>query len=236
MDWRIFHRERTASTNLDAREGRHGDVFTAGWQSAGRGRLDHKWLSPPGANLLMSAVLDVAALSPEEAATFPLAAGLAVANALAPFAAPSAQPMLKWPNDVLLGGRKVAGMLCERHGGNVIAGIGVNVAEQEFPPEIASRACSLGGAATVEGVRDAVLASLAAVYGRWLRDGFASVLPEIGRIDFLKGRRVRVVQVDGERPGICGICRGIAADGSLDVDGVRVYAGEVHVETMEEGQ
>ena len=230
MDWRIFHRERTASTNLDAREGRHGDVFTAGWQSAGRGRLDHKWLSPPGANLLMSAVLDVAALPPDEAATFPLAVGLAVAGALAPIVAPR-RPMLKWPNDVLLGGRKVAGILCERHGGNVVAGIGVNVMDQDFPPEIASRACSLGGAATVEGVRDAVLASLAAVYERWKGDGFASILEEIERIDFLKGRRVRVVQVDGGE-GMEGICRGIARDGALDVGGAKVYAGEVHVETQ----
>lgn len=233
MDWRIFHREETSSTNLDAREGRHGDVFTAGWQSAGRGRLDHKWLSPPGANLLMSAVIDVAALSPEEAATFPLAAGLAVANAIGTFAAPSEKPMLKWPNDVLLGGRKVAGILCERRGDNVIAGIGVNVAEQEFPPEIAGRACSIGGGARVEAVRDAALSSLAAVYERWKGDGFASILEEIERIDFLKGRRVRVVQVDGGE-GIEGICRGIARDGALDVGGAMVYAGEVHVETMEE--
>ena len=232
MDWRIIHRERTESTNADARTGVHGDVFTAGWQSAGRGRLDHKWLSPPGANLLMSAVLDVAALAPEEAATFPLAVGLAVADAVGQFAPPTEQPMLKWPNDVLLCGRKLAGILCERHGNNVIAGIGVNVLEQEFPPEIAERACCLGGAATVEAVRDAVLFSLAAVYERWTGDGFASILEEIERIDFLKDRRVRVVQVDGGE-GIDGICRGIARDGALYVGGAKVYAGEVHVETME---
>ena len=234
MDWRIFHREQTASTNLDARDGRHGDVFTAGWQSAGRGRLDHKWLSPPGANLLMSAVLDVAALSPEEISTFPLVVGYAVATALAPLA--PQKPLVKWPNDVLSGGRKLAGILCERHGDNVIAGIGVNVLRQEFPPEIARRACFLGGRATVQSAMDAVLKSLSEAYALWRGDGFARIWPELKALDFLEGRRVRVVQVDGERPGICGICRGIAADGSLDVDGVRVYAGEVHVETMEEGQ
>ena len=77
-NWRIHHKAETASTNLDARTGRHGDVFTADYQTAGRGRLDHKWLSPPGANLMMSVVLSVDGLAPEQVATLPLVVGLAV--------------------------------------------------------------------------------------------------------------------------------------------------------------
>ncbi|MBQ5795602.1 MAG: biotin--[Kiritimatiellae bacterium] len=139
MNWKIHHRSETISTNIDALAGVHGDVFTADFQSSGRGRLDHRWLSPSGVNLLMSAVLDVKELEPQQVATLPLAVGFALVKAL-PREIRGERVMLKWPNDVLIGLRKVAGILCERHGDNVIVGIGINVKAQEFPPEIASRA------------------------------------------------------------------------------------------------
>ena len=94
MNWRIFHRAATESTNTDARAGMPGDVFTADFQTAGRGRLDHRWESTKGENLMMSAVLDVADLAPERAATLPLVVGLAVADALR-FAG---EMRLKWPS------------------------------------------------------------------------------------------------------------------------------------------
>ena len=80
--WRITHVEETESTNLLARSGRPGDVFTADYQTAGRGRLDHRWLAERGQNLMMSAVIDVAGLAAEHAATLPLAVGLAVVEPL----------------------------------------------------------------------------------------------------------------------------------------------------------
>ena len=82
IDCRIHHKAETASTNLDARSGHHGDVFTADYQTAGRGRLDHKWESPPKTNLMMSAVLSVEGLAPEKVATLPLVVGLAVIKAV----------------------------------------------------------------------------------------------------------------------------------------------------------
>ena len=82
MKWRIRHSAVTESTNKDALGGKPGDVFTAGMQTAGRGRLDHRWLSPPGENLMMSAVLDVADMPPQEVATLPLVAGLSAAEAI----------------------------------------------------------------------------------------------------------------------------------------------------------
>ena len=142
MTFRIHHRAVTESTNLDAREGVHGDVFTADEQTAGRGRLDHRWLSPPGANLMLSAVLDVADLPPEQIVTLPLAVGLAVHACIARFL-PDRPIALKWPNDVYVSGLKIAGILCERHGDSVVAGIGVNVNQTVFAPEIAARATSL---------------------------------------------------------------------------------------------
>ena len=273
MTWRIHHKAETASTNLDAREGVHGDVFTADYQTAGRGRLDHKWLSPKGANLMMSVVLSVEGLEPEQVATLPLVVGLAVAKvvngqdacstreglngqdarstreglngqdarstsgaagdverASRPFA------MLKWPNDVLVNGKKIAGILCERHGDNVIAGIGVNVGQTEFDTEIADRATSLAlngqDARSTESVRDAILCELDRWYALWRAGGFAAVHPEIAAVDLLRGRTVSVRQADDDSSPVTGVSNGIMNDGSLDVGGTMVYAGEAHVENF----
>ncbi|MBP5791251.1 MAG: biotin--[acetyl-CoA-carboxylase] ligase [Kiritimatiellae bacterium] len=231
VEWRIIHKAETASTNIDARQGKPGDVFTADFQSAGRGRLDHKWLGERGANLAMSAVIDVSGIEPHEAATLPLVIGLAVAEGLEPFAGPL---MLKWPNDIYLSGRKLAGILCERNGDSVIAGIGVNVRQREFPAEIASRAISLvlsGSDASVEESRDAILAALGNLVFRWRRNGFAAIWPRIAAIDHLKGREVAVRQVDNGA-AIRGVCGGIRRDGSLDVGGEAVWAGEATVENI----
>ena len=240
MNWRIHHKAETASTNVDARGGSHGDVFTADYQTAGRGRLDHKWLSPPKTNLMMSVVLSVEGLSPEHVSTLPLVIGLAVIKAIEEMVGRTLRvrrSQLKWPNDVLVDGKKVAGILCERNGDNVIAGIGVNVSQTEFPPEIAERATSLALVADVSclpspvlSVRDAVLDELGKWYGIWRSGGFAAVYPEIAAVDFLRGREIAVRQTDDDSAPIFGISNGIMPDGSLDVAGTKVYAGEAHVE------
>ena len=238
-DWRIHHKAETASTNLDAHAGHHGDVFTADYQTAGRGRLDHKWLSPPGTNLMMSVVLSVEGLAPEQVATLPLVIGLAVIKAMDELVGRTLRVrrnQLKWPNDVLVDGRKIAGILCERNGNNVIAGIGVNVGQTEFDKEIAERATSLVLHApqvpSLLEVRDVLLRELDKWYGIWRAAGFAAVYSEIAAIDFLKGREIAVRQTDDDPAPIVGISNGIMSDGSLDVGGVKVYAGEAHVEKI----
>lgn len=230
MNWTVHHRAETDSTNLDAREGVHGDVFTADFQTSGRGRLDHRWLSPPGVNLLMSAVLDVGGLEPHKVATLPLTVGFAIVKAL-PAEIRGGRVSLKWPNDVLAGSRKVAGILCERHGDNVIAGIGINVKAQDFPPEIAARATFLG-AESVDGVRDAVLESLGGCYEKWRAEGFAAFHSALSEIDCLRGRVVAVRRTDDDIEPVRGVCGGITASGALDVGGEEVYAGEAHVEEI----
>lgn len=233
MNWRIFHKKTTSSTNIDARGGKPGDVFSADYQSAGRGRLDHKWLSAAGVNLMMSAVLDVSGLDPDRVSTLPLAVGLGVVRGVAAFVR-GEDVRLKWPNDVLIGRRKIAGILCERNGDAVIVGIGVNVRKQVFPPEIADKAISIAEAArdvpSLEMVRDAVLEELAEVYLRWKEKGFVSLFSQIREIDFLKGRVLSVRQTDDDKEPVRGISGGILEDGSLDVGGVKVFAGEAHVE------
>ena len=237
----VRHRAVTESTNRDARAGAPGEVFTADLQTAGRGRLDHHWLSPPGENLLMSAVVGVADMPPEEVATLPLVAGLAVANMAAEFfsrrgqAATAAAVRLKWPNDVLVDGRKLCGILCERVEDRVIVGLGINVRQLRFAPEIEGRATSLlrelgeGRDVRVSDVRDHVLEHLGAALAQWRDGGFRSVWPEICRWDFLKGRELSVSRVANDAAPVKGVCDGIGPDGALLVAGIPVYAGEAHV-------
>lgn len=217
MNWRIFHKDVTASTNLDARVGEPGDVFTADFQTAGRGRLDHKWESAKGKNIIMSVVLPVDAHEPEEVATLPLVVGLAVAKA--------AKGLLKWPNDVYLNGKKAAGILCERVDDRVIAGIGVNVGE--VPVSVSDRATNVPGLTIAE-----ILKILGETFAAWRYGGFAALYPEIRKIDYLKGKTLAVRQTDTDDEPVRGISGGILADGSLDVGGEAVYAGEAHVEEM----
>ena len=230
-EWRVKHFGVTASTNILAHSGAPGDVFTADFQTAGRGRLDHRWESAAGRNLIMSAVVDVSGMDASHVATLPLATGLAVAEALRPLA--GGNLALKWPNDILSGNRKLGGILCERSGDSAIVGIGVNVMQSDFPAELSSRATSLallGSGAAVPEVRDAVLAALSRVLGEWRSLGFSSIWPRISALDWLKGRSISVTSQDGAEPFASGECGGIQSDGSLLVGGSLVWAGEAHVE------
>lgn len=241
--WSFHHKRETVSTNLDARVGSHGDVFTADFQTAGRGRLDHKWDSPDGTSLLMSVVLSVEGRRPEEVSTLPLVAGLAVAKGLSVLRTRGDSAVgnmlcgriaIKWPNDVLVDGKKIAGILCERHRDCVIVGIGVNVRQRVWPNELHGHATSIFEATgrqmkTVQ-VRNAILGELGKWHGIWSDGGFGAVYPEIAALDALKGRLLSVRQTDDDAEPVNGVSGGILPDGSLDVGGVKVYAGEAHVE------
>ena len=232
--WNVRHKEITRSTNLDARSGRPGDVFTAAWQSGGRGRLDHKWHGARGENLMMSAVIDVRGLDAQQIATLPLAVGLALAKAIAQLA-PLARVSIKWPNDIFADNRKIAGILCELNGEAAIAGIGVNVLETSFPPDIAERAASLamlGSQAGIKDTLDTVLATLESVLAIWRKHGFGELLAQIDTLDALKGKYVSVLRNDADHSPASGIAQGIADDGALIISGERIYAGEVHIQSV----
>ena len=230
-NWTIHRKAVTESTNLDARGGRPGDVFTADEQTAGRGRLDHRWLSPPGKNLTMSVVLDVSGIAPQEVATLPLVVGLAAATATSLLLL--RKTFIKWPNDVMIYGRKLAGVLCERHGDSVIAGVGVNVNQKVFAEEIALGATSLlqidGKERPLEMVMRAFLRTLEPFYANWRENGFAAIHHLVAACDALKGRQVSVVQSDADPSPVSGLCGGIQPDGTLLVGGTKVFAGEAHV-------
>ena len=230
-NWTIHHKAVTESTNLDARDGQPGDVFVADEQTAGRGRLDHTWLSEPGKNLMLSVVLDVKGMEPQEVATLPLVIGLAAATATSLLLL--RQTWIKWPNDVLIYNRKLAGILCERHGDNVIAGVGINVNQKVFAPELALRATSLrqidGQERPLEMVQRAFLKTLAPFYDNWQQNGFAAIHPLVVPCDALKGRQVSVLQTDADPTPVSGLCGGIQPDGTLLVGDTSVFAGEAHV-------
>lgn len=234
--WHIIALDTVDSTNSAALDAEPGDVVTAENQTSGRGRLDHKWIAAPGESLAMSAVVGVDGLLPTHVATLPLAAGLAVAEAIAEdVAASGASLALKWPNDVLVvtkssAPRKLCGILCERNGDCVIVGIGVNVLQKEFPPEIASRAVSLamlGVALRRDEVRDKILSSLSRIIDEWRSGALAALHSRIENVDFLRGREISVMRMDNDPLPATGLCEGIAPDGALLVDGVRIWSGEV---------
>lgn len=214
MTWlgqRIERRGRVASTNdeagLLARAGApHGTVVVADEQSTGRGRYGRSWHSPPGDNLYLSVVLRPE-LAPERAPPITLAGGLAVAEAVNK-AGVSAS--LKWPNDVLASGRKLAGVLTEMNTRgqeleHVILGIGVNVGATSLPPELAPIATSLRIELGRPVDREAFLRDLLPALERWLDEFFAGGVSAISRPwsdrAVLTGSRVRADAEDGPVEG-----------------------------------
>jgi BirA family biotin operon repressor/biotin-[acetyl-CoA-carboxylase] ligase len=172
----------TVSTNADvavaARGGEpEGLVLVAEQQTGGRGRLDRQWESPPRAGLTFSVLLRPA-LESAQLSLLPLIAGLAVAEAVATVGKVDA--VLKWPNDVLVDGRKLGGLLVEIAGGAAVVGIGLNVSTraEELPVETATSLFLAGGATDREPLLKEVLRALARRYTAWRWSGDpASVLP-----------------------------------------------------------
>lgn len=171
----------TGSTNSDlaalARQGApEGRVLVAGQQTAGRGRLARQWASPEGASVSISLLL--APTRPaDEWGWLSLLAGLAVRDALTGLAPDAVAVSLKWPNDVLLDGRKVCGILSERvehaSGPRAVVGMGVNVAltEDQLPVPTATSLSMAGFEATASDVVAGILLEFERHYGRWQRDG-----------------------------------------------------------------
>lgn len=126
-----------------------GSLVVADFQRRGRGRFSRSWTADPGQNLTFSLVIDTEGTQ-RHLEMLPATLAVAIAETLAPITEPH-RPLIKWPNDVLLAGRKICGILIESslpsddrlHRGYVVAGIGINVNQEKFPAEIADRATSL---------------------------------------------------------------------------------------------
>jgi BirA family biotin operon repressor/biotin-[acetyl-CoA-carboxylase] ligase len=203
----------------------------------GRGRGRNAWWSGP-ASITASLVLPVhEQLAPHQ---LPLIAGVALRSALAELAG-DANVQLKWPNDVLHRGRKLAGLLCERAGGLDIIGIGlnINVAPDGFPPHLRPTCTSLAQIASRPFDKTDVLIAVArrvhtmiALRGNL---SFNSVLREYDRHDYLRGRRISV-QLGVEPRPVRGTADGLDSMGRLLLrqrergDRLRIVAGHVQVQ------
>lgn len=243
---RIEFHEEIASTNTEALrlalDGTpEGTVVMADAQSEGRGRLDRVWESPPSRNLYFSVVLrpDIAAAS---ASLVPLMTGVAVADVMMQYC--PGRVRLKWPNDVLIEGRKICGMLTEmRTRGDrvafIIAGIGVNVnmARLDFPRELREKATSLRIETACELDRLDVAVRLFETLERWYRiflnGGEATIREKWLQVADIVGRRVEVVfGQDVQR----GTVSGLDASGALLLEGEagvqQVLAGDVYIERL----
>jgi len=189
------------STQDVARELPIGSVVVADHQTAGRGRLAHRWEAPPGTALLVSFVLAPNPL-------LSLAAGVAAAEAC------GRGVKLKWPNDLLLDGSKVGGILVEASPAKAICGIGINLT---WAPE---------GAAQLNEPRDVLLERLVPALERWAAAPAGEVIARWRELSDTIGKRVRIEL--GDRI-VEGIARDIDGAGSLVVGGEHVSAGSLTV-------
>ncbi len=219
------HFRRVGSTNTVARElaaagAPHGTVVTAAEQTAGRGRQGRTWTAPPDAALLYSAVL-----RPIESrhSVMPLAVALAVCET-AEALRPGIECKVKWPNDVHLDGRKLAGILIEARpqDGWAVLGVGLNLTIEAFPDELRDRAISLFPETGDDPVR-----ALNERLDAWLGAEPEPVLDAWRTRDALIGREVNWEQGSGVADGVDE--RGYLLVRLADGDRVALGAGDVHL-------
>jgi BirA family biotin operon repressor/biotin-[acetyl-CoA-carboxylase] ligase len=194
----------------------HGTLVTADRQRAGRGRQGRSWSAPPGQALLSSWVIR------DPARLLSLAAGVAVARVC------GSSALIKWPNDILIDGRKVAGILVEARPRErwAVLGIGINVAVEleRLPTELQGRAGTLG---LQPRDRDGVLRSLSDELGRWLVADDDAVLAAVRERDALRDRRVSWDAGSGTAVGLDQAGALLVMDDSRRV--IALEAGEVHL-------
>lgn len=207
----------------------HGTVVTAREQTAGRGRLGRHWASPAG-NVYVSVVLR---LEVPRVVELGFVAALSVADAVDAYV--PGRAVLKWPNDVLVDGAKISGILIEQAEGAAIIGIGLNVLRvpEQAPYPVTSLGalvCHEGaeGAGEVDAAREVLLEALARRLDAWQSSGFARVRADWLRRAHPSGTRLHVSSVNG---GIEGCFIGLADNGALLLEtagGVRrLLAGDV---------
>jgi BirA family biotin operon repressor/biotin-[acetyl-CoA-carboxylase] ligase len=241
-DVRFLH--ETESTNRDvdaaARAGAaEGLLIMADSQTAGRGRMARTWFSPAGDNLYFSLLLrpDVElAVAP----SLPLVVGLAVAEAIIA-CAPALLPKIKWPNDILVNGKKICGILCELQTKRdavdyIVVGIGINVnlAADQIPSELKDRATSIlienNEPLKREKLLTAILNQLEPIYDNWRAFGFKPLVQNINALDALRGVSIRM-ELSGAP--VEGVASGIQDDGSLLLQTAKgpvpIYSGEAHI-------
>ena len=238
---RLHHFFKTDSTNavalrLAAEDEPHGTLVIAEEQTAGRGRLGRAWHSEKTSGIYLSIILRPE-LAPQQAPLLTLTAGLAARDAVVQVTGLAVD--LRWPNDLLAGGKKFCGILTEMQAEAqrihyVVVGIGVNVNHTKLPAELEPIATSLrlatGRAVSRLELLAHLLTSFDRYYNRLLGEGSAPLIARFQEVSsYAQGKRVRVV---APRETISGVTEGLDATGTLLVrrdDGqlVPVLAGDV---------
>ena len=241
---RIDYFDQTGSTNQIARElgaqspelAPHGTLVVADEQTAGRGRMDRTWQSRPGASALMSLLLRPRALPPAEATNIVLIAALAVCDACRSF---GADALIKWPNDIVCGGKKLCGMLLDMSADMdvvrfAVVGVGLNISDCPRSPELTHAGCleeAAGRKLDRAEVITRFLEAFERYYDLWVQSGPPAILAPYAARCVTLGSRVRVA---GLNDAFEGEALRVTPDGSLAVrtdDGLEtiVRAGDVSV-------
>ncbi len=239
----VSYYDEIGSTNqqakLDAEHGAgHGALVVADMQTAGRGRRGRAWSSPPGTNVYFTLILKPQ-LDPDKASMLTPVMGMAVAEGIRRTCGLEAR--IKWPNDIVVNGKKVCGILAEMsleqgYIHYLVIGVGINTGLQKFAGELEETACCLEGECGKKVSRAELLVNVMhafeEVYERFMESGNLSGLRErYDRLLVNKGREVRVLDPRGEYRGVAQGVNDLGellvekADGSV----AAVYAGEVSV-------
>jgi BirA family biotin operon repressor/biotin-[acetyl-CoA-carboxylase] ligase len=238
---KVHHYFRTDSTNRVALELGYanepeGSVVLAEEQTAGRGRAGRTWYSERATGIYVSLLLRPR-ISPVQAPLLTIMAGLSAHAAIQ--AQTGLQPDVKWPNDLMLNGKKLGGILTEMHSETtlvrfVIVGIGINVNQEKFPPELSGIATSLrvetGQSRSRLELLGRLLHEFETDYNRFLRDGPAPIIERFTQVSsYARGKRVRV---SNGSESYVGLTAGLRPEGLLQVqqdDGTlaTVFAGDV---------
>lgn len=240
----IYHFETIESTNdtakiLGAQGAAEGAMVVAETQTAGRGRLGRYWLSPPGLGIYVSLLLRPP-LPPNEMPQITLSTAVSVVRALT--RAVGVTPGIKWPNDLILKGKKLGGILTEMETESdqiryLVVGMGLNVNNPDFPPELGGRATSLlreeGHSFPRLAILKAWLEEFETLYKQFLAQGFPGILEEWKQHSVTLGKYVAVRQ--GPRQ-IEGLAMEITAEGALVLETawgeeVKVTSGEITLES-----
>lgn len=237
----VFIYDKTDSTNtrmkLLADEGvPHGSVALAREQTNGRGRMHREWLSREGAGAWFTTLTRPTGLKAEDAHGLVFVSALALARALKSLT--GADIRIKWPNDIVLNGKKLAGIMCEmRSCGTMtewaIAGIGLNLADSGFPDELPNASSvehETGVPISSEGLLGAFLPEFDLIYDKWLGSGLKTILNEIEPLSATLGKSVKVfmdgTEIEGEATAFSEI-------GELIIrrcgEEIKVMAGDVSV-------
>ncbi len=229
--YKCLNSTNTTALNLAAAGAPTGMVVAADSQSAGRGRLGRKWQSPPGLGLYFS-IITRPRLDLKDLTKITLAAGLALRTAI--LAASALETELKWPNDILWQGKKMAGILTEcgaqsTKGRAAIIGIGLNINSEpdDFPMETGRRMVSMRTAANRFYDRGLMLTAVVEAMEREVKrlenGDFAAILRDWRRWDASRGKRLTWLRADGMP--VCGISLGPDENGVLRI---KDTAGLIH--------